>query len=205
MADCSASEELPKVCQSEGKEIWGDIPDSVFSDLAIPDTCPPKSEVKPLRKYDQVEEKNISKVTINLPNAFENGVADCFAFQIYKDIPFHLRGCWNLFYDEDNAPAAWEKLKRLYLCEKLPRVIKICKANHLCRQNPSIGIPLSVFCGPCTDEDLCTSVGKRLVTLMKHKRQMCNGNFPQFVYYKRTKKGPLFQGGPNFYKVPYGV
>ena len=113
-----------------------------------------------------------------------------------------------MFYDSENVEKAWEKLKLLYLEEKLPGIINISKAKF---PDFSGGYAIGAYCGPFTDEEHCIKVGKLLVKVLKHKRQQCNivNNWPhkKFIYFKKiTIKNKNRQSSEKeepLYRVPY--
>jgi hypothetical protein len=123
--------------------------------------------------------------------------------ETYRNLSYNDVGCWSIFYDIDNVNLAWEKLKALYSTGNLPGVTKICRGNFSDPQSLANGVPISAFCGPCRDKEHCLKVGKNLVSKMEHKKQECNGTYPKFIYFKRSKKGNLFENGPSFYRVRY--
>jgi hypothetical protein len=121
----------------------------------------------------------------------------------YSQLRYSETGCWSIFYDIDKVEAAWEKLKHFYSSGSLPGVIKICRAKFSDPKGKENGVPICAFCGPCQDKDHCKTVGKLLVLKLEHKKQTCNGTYPKFIYFKKNKKGPLFENGPSSYRVRY--
>ena len=148
-----------------------------------------------LRRFDQLEDRQISgKLTASW--ALQN-----------KRLSYSNTGCWCFFYDYVNFDQAWTKITQLYQSNLLFGVLKLAKANNFSMRNPnqdSHGCPILAFTGPCEEKEYVLQVGKRLIESMNFTtRQRCSKNYPQKIYFKRTKRDLLFENGPKRYELPY--
>ena len=147
-----------------------------------------------LRRFDQLEDSQISE-SITASWTLHN-----------KRLNYGNTGCWCLFYDWINFDQAWAKITQLYQSKELVGVLKLARANNTYLRSPnenSSGCPILAFTGPCEEKEYVMQVGIGLLKLMKFTRQRCSKNYPQNIYFKRTKRALLYENGPKNYALPY--